>query len=513
VDRWAGWRERLLFVLVLGLAVASVALFVWKLVEPRPVFVLGVVIDRLSVALGMLVALIGAATYRFSVHCLEGDPGRPAFLARLSATVLAAYALMLANHLVLLLAAWSLTGLGLHLLLTHHADRPEAIRAARKKFLISRLGDLALVAAIVVIVMTWGTFDLTASLQAASRLRPDDQWALHSTGVLVAIAAITKSAQFPFHSWLPETMEAPTPVSALMHAGIINAGGALLLRFAPLIVHVPAALWLLTIIGTITVTLGMPAMWAQVKVKRTLAWSTVGQMGFMIVQCGLGAFPAALLHILGHGFTKAWSFMWTGALGQPAEVSGTDSPGRVLGLMAIGTATALPVLALAARITGFSPWEQPGEMALAAALAISIGQVWVAVWRTARTRATVSQRLGALVAVSFSLGLAAFGLYRAAEIYLDPALAGARVPPGPMAWAMACVPVIAILSLVVLQAILPTISRWKLGQSLYVHALNGFYLGVIADRVVAAVWFGLIWTLRGVRSGGETRGAGTAGGQ
>ena len=141
--------------------------------------------------------------------------------------------------------------------------------------------------------------------------------ALTAIALLVTTAALTKSGQFPFHSWLPETMEAPTPVSALMHAGIINAGGALLLRFSPLIARSEASLLLLSLVGTVTLMLGMVSMWAQVKVKRTLAWSTVSQMGFMMVQCGLGVYPAAALHMVGHGFYKARSFLGTGTAPTP----------------------------------------------------------------------------------------------------------------------------------------------------------------------------------------------------
>ena len=127
--------------------------------------------------------------------------------------------------------------------------------------------------------------------------------------MLLVGAALTKSAQAPFHTWLPETLEAPTPVSALMHAGLINGGGVLLLHFAPLLGREPAALVILTLVGSLTTVIGVLAMWAQPADKRILAWSTVSQMGFMMVQLGLAMFPAALLHLLGHGVYKARAFL------------------------------------------------------------------------------------------------------------------------------------------------------------------------------------------------------------
>jgi hypothetical protein len=179
-------------------------------------------------------------------------------------------------------------------------------------------------------------------------------------------------------------MEAPTPVSALMHAGIINGGGVLLLHFAPLIVQSPLALLNLVVVGTLTAALGMLAMWAQTNVKRTLAWSTVGQMGFMMVQIGLAAFPAAILHLVGHGCYKAWAFLRTGDLPRRAAPAPKLAPGQAVLLAVIGTLAAVPALALASIITGFDPFQSPGKLALAAILALAIGQLWVACFQAPR---------------------------------------------------------------------------------------------------------------------------------
>ena len=477
-----------LLALLVGMAGVSASLLAWQVLTPESLRGFGMTIDRLSAALTLLVAGVGSVTLHFSRRYLDGDPERPRFLRSLAFTVGSAYVLMLATNLALLFVAWSLTSLGLHRLLTYYPGRPEALRPARKKFLISRLGDVALVSAIALIWREYATLDLHEFLEALTIVPTGSTTAI---GVLVAIAALTKSAQFPFHSWLPETMESPTPVSAIMHAGIINAGGALVIRFAPLIVRVPEALLLLAVIGAITASLGLLAMWAQVKIKRTLAWSTVSQMGFMMVQCGVGAFPAALLHIVGHGIYKAWSFLRSGTLPAPSRPSPPVAPVRRLVIAGTGTVLAVPALALASTITGFFPLHSPGELALAAVVALSVGQVWVELLggrATGLAEAATQTSLGILTTVA--VPVAVFAAYRGAEAFLTPVIGALPAPAGPLAWAAAVVPVLAFAGLTVVHALLPVLGRSPAGRSLYVHALHGFYFGAVADRVVDGLWGG-----------------------
>lgn len=470
----------------LGLLTAlAAAALVWQGLWPRPLVAWGMTIDRLSALLALLVGTVGAATFRFSLRYLDGAPGKGRFLNLLGCTVCAAYLLMLATNLLLLFAAWSLVSTGLHKLLTFYPDRPESLAPARKKFLISRLGDVALVGALGAVWAGWDTTDLHVFL---ARLSPGDGRA-DLVAVLVAVAALTKSAQFPFHSWLPETMESPTPVSALMHAGVINAGGALLLRFAPLIAASPAALTLLLLVGTLTAALGMFAMWAQVKVKRTLAWSTVSQMGFMMVQCGLAVFPAAALHIVGHGLYKAWSFLRTGSLPEPGPRASPVPPARALSLAAVGTLAALPAMYLASVVTGFDPTHAPGELALSAVVALSIGQAWVGLLgQPGAGAAGTVRRLAATIGLTASAAVGALALYRGAAVFLAPVLGSPATPAGRLSWVLAALPVLGISGLVVLHALLPAMARSVPGRALYVHALHGFYLGAMADRLVERLW-------------------------
>ncbi len=489
-DRQAGWLERALLPLLTALAALSAAMLAAQALNPQPQTLAGLTLDRLSATIGLLVAMVGVVVYRFALRYLDGEPRQRSFLRWLAFTVLAAYTFVFATHLLVLFGAWLLTSIGLHQLLTYYRDRYEAIPPARKKFLISRLGDVALIAAIAIIFWQWGTFDLNVFL---ARLSDPVAWspALDVVALLVVTGALTKSAQFPFHSWLPETMEAPTPVSALMHAGIINGGGVLLLHFAPLIVQSPLALLNLVIVGTLTATLGMLAMWAQTNVKRTLAWSTVGQMGFMMVQIGLAAFPAAILHLVGHGCYKAWSFLRTGDLPQRAAPAPKLAPGQAVLLAVIGALAAAPALALASVITGFDPFQSPGKLALSIILALAIGQFWVACFQAPRAPASGSLA-PALVSIAGTLAAAvlAFGLYEGAAQFFAPVFGELPTPTGPLAWIAAIIPVAVFLILGIVYGLLPALGRTAVGRAFYVHALHGFYLGAIADRLVERVWGG-----------------------
>lgn len=486
-DRRAGKIELALLAALAAFTVISGVFVVMQALTAQPIMLPGLVIDRLSALIALLVVGVGTVSYRFALRYLDGEPSQRRLLRWFFVTVAAAYVLMPANNLLLLFGAWLVTSVGLHQLLTFYGDRREAHPPARKKFLISRLGDLTLLAAIFLIAWQWGTLDLREFL---ARVDEPTRWPLAAGAVamLLVLTALTKSAQFPFHSWLPETMESPTPVSALMHAGIINAGGVLLLHFATLLVRVPEALFVLALAGTVTVTLGTITMWAQTTVKRTLAWSTVAQMGFMMVQLGLAVFPAAALHLIGHGCYKAWSFLRTGELPAPAPAPVKLAPRRALAVWLVGVVVAVPALALAATLTGFTPLHSPGELALSAVVALAIGQLWVAWFQAAPTRR------GALITVLSALGssavvaLGAFTLYHGAASYLAPVLGPLQAPSGPWAWASAALPVVALLALSLLALLLPTLGRTAHGRAFYVHALHGFYVGALADRLVARIW-------------------------
>jgi NAD(P)H-quinone oxidoreductase subunit 5 len=215
------------------------------------------------------------------------------------------------SNLAVIIAAWTASSAGLHHLLTFYRERPAAVIVAHKKFLASRLAESLLVIAAVLYYREWGTLDvplLNAHVQSGA---PVPSAVLAAT-VLVAGAALLKSAQLPLHGWLIQVMEAPTPVSALLHAGIVNLGGFVLIRLSPLIDASFAAQGLLVVVGSLTAALAGLVMLTRVTIKVRLAWSTCSQMGLMMVECGLGLYDLALLHLVAHALYKAYAFLTSG---------------------------------------------------------------------------------------------------------------------------------------------------------------------------------------------------------
>ena len=185
-------------------------------------------------------------------------------------------------------------GFGLRQLLLFYPGRPEAQRAAAKFTLVWAGGDIALALASILLWIAFGTSDIAS---IAAQAEGGAGFAMHAAIVLLVLTAALKTAAFPLHGWLTEVMEAPTPVSALLHAGIINAGGFLLIRMADLIQTSTAAMAALLMLGGFTALFAAAVMLTQSAIKTALAWSTIAQMGFMLLQCGLGLWTLALLHI------------------------------------------------------------------------------------------------------------------------------------------------------------------------------------------------------------------------
>lgn len=436
-------------------------------------FALALRFDAISGSMLVLVSFLGTAVLRFSRHYLAGDPAHARFYSWLSLTLAAVLTLVLSSHLLLLLAAWVATSLCLHRLLLHHPERAGAIFSARKKFVVSRLGDIFLLTAALLLHHHFGTWDFEAIFAAVSA---GQTAGLTLIGFLLAACGVLKSAQFPFHSWLPDTMETPTPVSALMHAGIINAGGFLLIRLSPLLVQSPGALHLLALLGALTAAFGAIVMLAQPGVKRALAYSTIAQMGFMILQCGLGAWALALLHILAHSLYKAHAFLTAGSTigAAPRAAIPLRTPALAFGLLVgpllvAGGATVLHVVFPLVELS-------LGVFGLVLALALAYG--------LARA-ASVGTHLGTVVratGVALLVGVAALLLHAGAKLALPPL--PAHQPPVILLVLVGTI----FAALFLFQALLWRAAHQPLGRRLYVHALNGFYLGTLANRLLGHLW-------------------------
>ncbi len=279
-------------------------------------FNIGLKLDVLSGLIATTVLTIGIVIIRYSVRYLEDDPKKAAFSKNLSYTLSCVLSMLMAPNLVLLFMSWMGTSYFLHQLLTHFSDRKGAIKAAQQKFWVSRLGDVFIISSGVILLGTFNSLEFETIFKTINNplFLEQNYWPVNVASILLVLGAMTKSAQFPFHFWLPNTMETPTPVSALMHAGIINAGGYLIVRMSPFLANTPFVLAILAIIGGFTSFWAFIIMLTQTNVKRSLAYSTISQMGFMMLQCGLGAFSIAVVHIIGHAFYKAYAFLSSGTV-------------------------------------------------------------------------------------------------------------------------------------------------------------------------------------------------------
>jgi NAD(P)H-quinone oxidoreductase subunit 5 len=323
----------------LALLLAAVAAL-GVVLSPVPGPVRGVRLDLVTVVMLVLVCGLGLLIVRFSRSYLRGDPGEARYVRWLLAVLGAVTLLVVTDHLLVLAAAWTATSLALHQLLTFYEDRRGALVAAHKKFLVSRLADLFIWGGIALVYEEVGSPTISA-LEAWAVGRADLPASMVLAAFCFVIAAALKSAQVPFHGWLMQVMEAPTPVSALLHAGVVNLGGFLMIRLASLMALAPSAQLLLVVIGMSTTVIAAMVMSTRPSVKSSLAWSTCAQMGFMLAQCGLGAWHLALLHLVAHSLYKAHAFLSCGStvhewrvlqLG-PSPVSA--SPTRQVALVAL----------------------------------------------------------------------------------------------------------------------------------------------------------------------------------
>ncbi|MFN3608356.1 MAG: proton-conducting transporter membrane subunit [Hyphomonas sp.] len=438
--------------------------------------IISIRVDLVSVVLFGLVSFIGGLVLKFSVRYLDGEARQGPFFGWMALTLASVLMLVMSGSLWQLVAAWIATSLFLDRLLKFYSGRAGALRAARKKFFLARIGDAALLAAVTCLWAAFGTADI-AAINLAARDGGSSIWTSLAAATL-AISALIKSAQFPVHGWLTEVMEAPTPVSALLHAGVINAGGFLLIRFADVMLLAPGALALLVMVGGFTALFGGLVMLTQPAVKTSLAWSTIAQMGFMMLQCGLALFPMALLHIVAHSLYKAHAFLSSGnAVNKIAEAR---RPGPVavpgVGAVALAFVCALALYAATGFLFGFES-ESPQAIALGAILIFGIAYLLAQGFADRAPRALTAYTAAYAVAAT----LAYFTLQRGAEHLMKGTLPAAPIP-GPLEWALMCLALISFGLTAFAQSTFPLWSGHPAVRGLRVHLLNGFYANALMDR-------------------------------
>jgi NADH-quinone oxidoreductase subunit L len=278
---------------------------------------LGVQIDPLTVALLFMVPTVCLMIFIYSIGYMEGDPRYSRFFAYVCLFATGMLGLVVADNLLLLFVSWEVMGLCSYFLIGFWYEKPSAMWAGLKAFITTRIGDVLLMLGMVILYSQTGALRFETVFEGVEHVAETNPNLMLITALLVFGGAVGKSAQFPLHVWLPDAMEGPTPVSALIHAATMVAAGVFLVaRMLPIflvLTGMPALVWVATI-GAITAFFASTVAIAQDDIKRVLAYSTISQLGYMIMALGIGGFVAAVFHLITHAFFKALLFLGSGSV-------------------------------------------------------------------------------------------------------------------------------------------------------------------------------------------------------
>jgi NAD(P)H-quinone oxidoreductase subunit 5 len=430
--------------------------------------------DALSLTMLLLIGFIGWVIVGYSQTCLQGERGQQRYVRCLMATLAAVSLLVTSNHLLVLVTAWIATSLALHGLLTFFDQRPQALIVAHKKFIASRVADVCMLSAVALVYGSLGTLHIDQAIAGLKAL-PAVPAPLQAAALLFVLAALLKCAMLPVHGWLIQVMEAPTPVSALLHAGVVNLGGVLLIRLGPLVSETPAAMALLVVVGSLTAAIAALVMSTRISIKVSLAWSTCAQMGFMLMQCGLGLHALALLHLVAHSLYKAYAFLSAGTAVETNRLRQMTpaAPPPTLGRWFAAAAAGMAITAAAALAFNLRPAEAPALWAVAWVLALALAPLLA-------TRGDARSRLAAAGAAAV-VALACFGWHLLFERWLG--LAPVAVPPPAVAW------VVGLFALLfVVQGWLRAKPQGALACALYPWLFAGLYLDELFTRLTFRLW-------------------------
>lgn len=268
-------------------------------------------LDNLALVMSALIMFIGIGVATFSWRYMKGDRAYGIFYLRLAMIIISTLIMVSANNILLFLCSWAISNIVLVLLMIHKSSWDAARKSGFLAFKNFMYGFISLTAAFAVLYIETGETSIEAIVTHPFQLIPTV-----TVAILILATAMTQSAIWPVHRWLISSLNSPTPVSAMMHAGLINGGGFLLVRFKDFYLNLPESLNIIFIIGLITAFVGTLWKLLQSDVKRMLACSTMSQMGFMIMQCGLGLFSTAIAHLVWHGLFKSYFFLASGSAAQ-----------------------------------------------------------------------------------------------------------------------------------------------------------------------------------------------------
>lgn len=441
-------------------------------------------LDVLSVSMLVMIAILGLVILKFSANYLDGERRKGAFFSRLAVTIASVELLILSGNLFQILFFWIITSMCLHSLLVFYRNRPQAVAAARKKFIVARLGDLSLIAAMICIYLSMGTGNLDAIFDATQAVDFSMDAALIWATCLLVITAALKSAQFPTHGWLIEVVETPTPVSALLHAGLLNAGPFLMVRMSFLMIESTSASMMLIIIGGSTALIASVIYMTQPSVKVALGYSSVAHMGFSLLLCGFGVYTAALLHVVAHSFYKAHSFLSSGSVVDEVRVRKIGLPKRSgsMGRIALSISLALGIYFLFCYLWGIELSQHFSLMAIGVIIVMGLSQILAATIDSNGGLKAIMLTVGMTLIVSLSF----FTLEHGARFLLGSQIPAMKNPAPVIQWMtlgiLGCYSAI-----IFLQLLAPRLKSTLFGYRLGIHLRNGFYANVIFDRIIGSL--------------------------
>ncbi len=279
---------------------------------------MNLLVDNLSSVMVLVVTGVGSLIHIYSVGYMSHDPDRVRYFSYLNLFTFFMLLLVLGGNLPLLFVGWEGVGLCSYLLIGFWFTKKSAADAGKKAFIVNRIGDVGLILGMILAFNLFGTLDLVDLVSNATSLTEESLWQfgpITTVCLLLFLGACGKSAQIPLHVWLPDAMEGPTPVSALIHAAtMVTAGVYMVARLGALYSLSPTAMTVVAVIGTATAVLGATIALVQTDIKKVLAYSTVSQLGYMFLACGVGAFGVAVFHLFTHAFFKALLFLGSGSV-------------------------------------------------------------------------------------------------------------------------------------------------------------------------------------------------------
>jgi NAD(P)H-quinone oxidoreductase subunit 5 len=473
------------FLAVIASIIGTVWLFNFEIIEHDiiGIYNLGfsIRIDQLSLIMFSMISIIAIVVLRFSYNYLNGDPNQAKFISTIAVTIGLVQLLVLSGNILEFYITWILTSLALNKLILFYPNRKKARIAARKKFIVARLGDISLLIAFSLIYREFGSGDLSVIFEELKKIPMHTaSTSLEISAILLVLTAGFKSAQIPFHGWLIEVMEAPTPVSALLHAGLLNAGPFLMIRFAYLLNIVSIAPVFLFILGSITALYGALVFTTQPNIKTSLAYSSVAHMGFSMMVCGLGVYAASLLHLVAHSFFKAHSFLSSGSTIEKTmtkEASTYSRKGSITRII-IGFIISMTLFILIASIWGVTSTTEYQLLIIGGVIYTGVMNLVINSIDSSNYFSSVLKIMGATVVVLMSF----FGLEELIRFTL-----GSQIPPiakpSQLMMLLSTAMLIVFFTTVLIHLLSPLLKKGTLYTKLGIYARNGFYLNLIFDRL------------------------------